>query len=100
MIEMWEAARASFDGVAVAIGLAAGLAAGACHFVSLGWNSRLFVAGRAGAALALQLLRIALAVAVLVVLARAGAGMLVAGSAGFLAARLIAVRRAHALTGA
>ncbi|CAJ7343976.1 ATP synthase subunit I [Burkholderia pseudomallei] len=100
MIEMWETARASFDGIAVAIGFALGFVAGACHFVSLGWNSRLFVAGRAGVALALQLARVALAVAVLVVLARAGFGMLVAGSAGFFAARAIAVRRAAALTGA
>ncbi|CAK0586848.1 membrane protein [Burkholderia pseudomallei] len=97
---MWETARASFDGIAAAIGLALGFVAGACHFVSLGWNSRLFVAGRAGVALALQLARVALAVAVLVVLARAGFGMLVAGSAGFFAARAIAVRRAAALTGA
>ncbi|WP_202118651.1 F0F1 ATP synthase subunit A [Burkholderia pseudomallei] len=58
---MWETARASFDGIAAAIGLALGFAAGACHFVSLGWNSRLFVAGRAGVALALQLARVALA---------------------------------------
>lgn len=44
MIDMWDTARASFDGIAAVIGLAAGFAAGACHFVSLGWNSRLFVA--------------------------------------------------------
>lgn len=49
MIDMWDTARASFDGIAAVIGLAAGFAAGACHFVSLGWNSRLFVAGRAAA---------------------------------------------------
>ncbi|MCS6474640.1 hypothetical protein NX871_32915 [Burkholderia thailandensis] len=97
-IESGETSSGSYDGIAAAIGLALGFAAGVCQFVSLGWNSRLFVAGRAGVALALQLARVALAVAVLVVLARAGFGMLVAGSAGFFAARAIAVRRAAAFT--
>ncbi|KVD89635.1 hypothetical protein WS62_15685 [Burkholderia sp. ABCPW 14] len=100
MSEILETARVSLDGIAIAIGLAAGLATGACHFVSLGWNSRLFVEGRAGAALALQLVRIALTVAVLVVLARIGVDALVAGSAGLFVARAFAIRWAGALTGA
>ena len=76
----------------LAIGLLAGTAAGAWHFVSLRWNWPLFASGRMAAALALQIARIALTCAVLLVLARVGALALLAGMVGMLLARRIALR--------
>lgn len=76
-----------------AIGLAAGMLAGAWHFVSLNWNWPLFANGKTAAALALQIARIALTCACLVILARVGALALLAGMVGVLLARRIALRR-------
>jgi F1F0 ATPase subunit 2 len=75
------------------MGLALGTLAGAWHFVSLRWNWPLFADGRAAAALALQLARFALTGALLFLLAHLGALALLAGMAGFLFARAIAMRR-------
>lgn len=75
------------------LGLAAGLVAGAWHFISLRWNWPLFARGKTIAALALQIGRIALTCALLLMLARVGALALLAGMAGVLLARRIALRR-------
>jgi F1F0 ATPase subunit 2 len=64
----------------------------AAHFMTLRWNWPLFVQGNAAAALALQLARFALTGALLLMLAHAGALALLAGLAGLLLARTIAVR--------
>lgn len=77
----------------LSMGLALGTLAGAWHFMSLRWNWPLFAEGRAAAALALQLARFALTGALLFLLAHVGALALLAGMAGFLLARAIAMRR-------
>jgi len=69
------------------LGLAAGLAAGVWHFVSLDWNLRLWLAGRGALALGVQLLRLALIAALLVGLARLGAAAVLAAATGLLLAR-------------
>ncbi|MBC8751125.1 MULTISPECIES: ATP synthase subunit I [Paraburkholderia] len=76
----------------LSMGLALGTLAGAWHFVSLRWNWPLFAQGRAAAALALQLVRFAPTGALLLMLAHVGALALLAGMAGILLARTIAVR--------
>ncbi len=75
----------------IVAGGAVGLLIGAVHFVSLRWNAALFIAGRPVGALLLQLLRIALSAAVFVVLAKAAMLALLAGAAGFMWARSIAL---------
>ncbi|NYH21022.1 N-ATPase subunit AtpR [Paraburkholderia bryophila] len=82
----------------LAMGLALGTLAGAWHFMSLRWNWPLFAQGRAATALALQLSRFAVTGALLLLLAHAGALALLAGMAGILLARTIAVRRAGAVS--
>jgi F1F0 ATPase subunit 2 len=74
-----------------AAGLAVGLALGILHYFSLWWNTRLFAAGAAGKAIALQLGRIAVAVAVLVMLARLSLIALFAGALGLLVARPLVI---------
>jgi len=73
-----------------AVGLAAGLVGGAWHFLSLKWP--LCCAGKIAAALGLQSARLALTCALLLLLARIGAPALLAGMAGVLIARRIAVQ--------
>jgi len=68
-------------------GLAAGAAAGTLHFGVLDVTVRCFVTGRALRAFVLQAARFALVAAVFYGLARLGAGPLLAGLAGLLAAR-------------
>jgi F1F0 ATPase subunit 2 len=77
----------------LAVGLAVGMLAGAWHFMSLRWNWPLFASGKAAAALALQLARFTLTGALLLMLAHLGALALLAGMAGILLARAVAVRR-------
>jgi F1F0 ATPase subunit 2 len=79
--------------IQAAVGLAAGLAAGAWHFLSLKWNWPLFSAGKIAAALGLQCARIALTCALLLLLARVGVPALLAGMAGVLSARRMIVQR-------
>ncbi len=74
-------------------GLAAGAMAGALHFGALGMTVRCFASGRALRAFALQAARFALVAAVFCGLARLGAGPLLAGLAGLLAARHAMLRR-------
>ncbi|ACD19911.1 hypothetical protein Bphyt_5557 [Paraburkholderia phytofirmans PsJN] len=75
-----------------AMGLSVGMLAGAWQFLSLRWNWPLFAQGRAAAALVLQLARFALTGALLLMLAHAGALALLAGMAGILLMRTIAIR--------
>lgn len=77
-----------------AAALIAGLAVGGCHFASLRLNARLFGAGHAARAGGLQLARIVLTSVALFALARFGALALIAGMAGFLLARGVALRSA------
>lgn len=74
-------------------GFVAGVVLGIAHFGSLWWNTRLYAAGTAGRALAVQVLRIAVLVAVLALLARLGTAALLGGAAGLLLARAVLVRR-------
>jgi F1F0 ATPase subunit 2 len=78
--------------VQLALGLTVGTLAGAWHFMSLRWNGPLFAEGRAAAALALQVARFTLTGALLWMLAHFGALALLAGLAGILLARAIAMR--------
>ncbi|ACI97808.1 ATP synthase subunit I [Rhodospirillum centenum] len=73
--------------------LAAGLAGGVIYFRALRLNARLWLAGR-GVALPLLLHagRLLLAGGLFVLAAQAGAAALLAGFAGFLAARRLTVR--------
>jgi F1F0 ATPase subunit 2 len=77
---------------AIAIGLAAGFAAGAAHFVALRWNIWLFGSGRFGFALWMQATRCLLTALLLFALARAGWPALLAGMTGLLFARQVALR--------
>jgi F1F0 ATPase subunit 2 len=70
----------------------AGLALGAASFAALRLNTALYVAGDVWRSLALHFARLALVVAGLVLAAREGAGPLLAGAAGLVVARWIAVR--------
>ncbi len=74
--------------------LSCGAVIGACHFLTLRWNVRLFALGRAPlVALALQLGRFALlAVTLAVIASRFGAFPLLLAATGILAARTAAVR--------
>ena len=74
-------------------GFLVGLMAGACHFASLYWNARLFAAGRAGAALALQAIRIMLIAVLFYALAHLGAFALIAALAGLVLTRAIVIHR-------
>jgi len=76
----------------LAVGLVAGLLAGAFHFGSLWWNSRLLITGGAAKAVAFQLARFAVSAAVLIALALLGAPSLLAGALGFLLARHFSLR--------
>jgi F1F0 ATPase subunit 2 len=76
----------------LAVGLIAGLLAGALHFGSLWWNSRLLMTGGAAKAVAFQLVRFTIAAAVLTTLATLGAPSLLAGALGFLLARHLSLR--------
>ena len=76
----------------LAVGLVAGLLAGAVHFGSLWWNSQLLIAGGAAKAVAFQLARFAVSAAVLIALALLGAPSLLAGALGFLLARHFSLR--------
>ena len=77
----------------IVIGLVTGLVIGAFHFSSLAWNTRLFAAGAAGKAVALQMGRIAVAVAALTLLARLSLVALLCGALGFFVARPLTVWR-------
>jgi F1F0 ATPase subunit 2 len=77
---------------AIAIGLAAGFAAGAAHFVALRWNIWLFASGRFGFGLFAQAARCLLTALVLFALARTGWAALLAGMTGLLFARQAALR--------
>ena len=82
----------------IVIGLVAGLVIGAFHFSLLAWNTRLFTAGAAGKAIALQIGRIAVAVGALIALARlVGLAALLCGALGFLVARPLLLWRFGAL---
>jgi F1F0 ATPase subunit 2 len=82
----------------IVIGLVVGLIVGGLHFSSLSWNTRLFAAGAATKAIALQVGRIAVAVAALIALARLlGLAALLCGGLGFLVARPLLLWRFGAL---
>jgi F1F0 ATPase subunit 2 len=72
---------------ATVLGFVAGAALGLVHFGALGWIVRAFAAGLAVRAAVLQMARFALLGAALFGLARLGAGPLIAGFAGIMAAR-------------
>lgn len=71
----------------LAFGLAAGALTGLAHFGSLSWNTRLFATGSALGAAGLQIARLAFVGIAFFGLAKIGAGALIAGLAGLLAAR-------------
>jgi F1F0 ATPase subunit 2 len=75
-----------------ALGFIAGLVVGAAYFASLWWNTRLFTAGSAGKAIALQLGRVAAAVVALILLARFSLLTLLFAALGFLVARFFVLR--------
>jgi F1F0 ATPase subunit 2 len=81
----------------IGIGLVAGFLAGVLHFASLWWNTRLFAAGAAVKAVALQTGRILVAVAILTLLGRLGFAALLCGAFAFLLARPLLVWRFGAL---
>jgi len=93
---LFRAYHAAAPAWGIVIGLFAGVAAGAGHFVSLRWNTRLFISGKVWHAPVLQAGRLFMTAAVLYALARLGAMPLLAGMAGFLAARHFALRHERA----
>jgi F1F0 ATPase subunit 2 len=68
-------------------GFVVGLIIGVVHFASLHWNARLFAAGSAGKAVALQLGRIAVVVATLLLLVLVSPFASLLGAVGFSLAR-------------
>jgi hypothetical protein len=77
---------------AIVIGLAAGFATGAAHFVALRWNIWLFGSGRVGIALCAQAVRCLLTALLLLALVRIGWPALLSGLMGLLFAREAALR--------
>lgn len=71
----------------IAIGLGTGLVLGLAHFFTLRWNTGLYLGRRPILGLGVQLLRFTALAAVLFALTRLGAGALMSGALGVLAAR-------------
>jgi len=70
----------------------AGFALGVAHFAALRWTVRAYLAGTRGA-LAWYAARLAGSGAILVVVVRIGGPLVIASLIGFVAARLLVVRR-------
>ena len=81
------------DAIAAAFGLSTGFVIGVTHFASLRWNTRLFVNGSAVRAVVVALARIVGAAGVLATLMLLNPFAALAGGIGFLAARLLMLRR-------
>lgn len=81
------------DAIEAAFGFTTGFVIGVTHFASLRWNTRLFVNGSAGRAVAVTLARIVGATGVLATLLLLSPFAALAGGIGFLAARLVMLRR-------
>jgi F1F0 ATPase subunit 2 len=77
----------------IALGAAAGAAAGFAYFMALRWNVDLFERGATPIAILLLVTRFALLTALLVALAKLGAPALLSAALGLLAARRITLRR-------
>jgi F1F0 ATPase subunit 2 len=77
----------------IALGLIAGGVVGIVHFVSLNWTVRCFASGLALRAAVLQIGRLGFVAAAFTALALLGAGPLIAGLVGLLAARQVVLRR-------
>jgi F1F0 ATPase subunit 2 len=77
----------------IAVGAAAGAAAGFAYFTALRWNVDLFERGATPIAILLLVTRFALLTALLVALAKLGAPALLSAALGLLAARRITLRR-------
>ena len=75
-----------------------GLVLGVAYFATLRWTVDAYLRGGRGA-IAWYVLRLAGVTAALYVLVRIGGALVLASLAGFLVARLVAVRRAHAPPG-
>jgi len=73
-----------------------GFALGVAHFAALRWTVGAYLAGRRGA-IAWYAARLAGSGAVLVVLVRLGGPLVIATLVGFVAARLVVVRRGRAV---
>jgi F1F0 ATPase subunit 2 len=81
------------DAIEAAFGFTTGFVIGVTHFSSLRWNARLFVNGSAGRAFAVTLARIVGAAGVLATLMLLSPFAALAGGIGFLAARVLMLRR-------
>ena len=77
----------------IALGAAAGAAAGFAYFTALRWNVDLFERGATPIAILLLVTRFGLLTALLVALAKLGAPALLSAALGLLAARRITLRR-------
>lgn len=77
----------------IALGAAAGGAAGFAYFTALRWNVDLFERGAAPKALLLLVMRFGLLAALFVGLAKLGAAALLSAALGLLAARRVLLRR-------
>lgn len=75
------------------IGIGAGLLLGFLHFLSLKWNTRFYLEGRHGKALALQFGRFAVLIVTLTLVAKAGAVALLCAMAAILGARALVLRK-------
>jgi F1F0 ATPase subunit 2 len=76
------------------VGLVAGFLVGLFHFASLWWNARMLAGGLTGKSVIAQVGRFAVVAAVFILLAKLlGAGALLGGLLGFLAARHPLLRR-------
>jgi F1-F0 ATPase (N-ATPase) AtpR subunit len=81
------------DAIAAAFGFTTGFVIGVTHFASLRWNARVFVNGSAARAVAVALARIVGAAGALATLMLLSPFAALAGGIGFLAARLLMLRR-------
>jgi hypothetical protein len=77
----------------VAFGLPLGMAAGWIYFSTLHWSVRWLTSGAAGRAIGLQAARLGGLGLIFFGLAKLGPWILLAGTAGLLAARFVLVRR-------
>ena len=78
---------------AIVVGILAGTMLGFAHFLTLKWNTGLYLEGGVAKAIVLHILRMIVLAAAFIILAKLGAAALLSGLAGLLLARAIVMRR-------
>lgn len=78
---------------AALIGIVSGGLLGVGHFMTLKWNTSLYLDGGIGKAISLHFLRFSVLIAVMILLAKIGAVALLSGLAGLLISRVVIMQR-------